>query len=247
MLRTLNALIECSCHIALLTPLVTIITLAATLIAQNWQFLRSESDKREDAQDAQWQDAIKQISSSGALSPAVVTLQPFLQSTKYGEQDRDIAVNLLANSSDSTFFTSLFGSALTPVTSSLNVNRMVNLDRALRPRLDPLFSKSWDEKIQTNVVRRLSQKETTTYDYGLAVMPVIASQIAGALRTRSTALPMDLSGTYLYDADLGKIDFSGVDLTSVEMTGCDLKDAELKGATQFRGATLFVGDFVFGA
>ena len=29
-------------YVALLTPLITIIILAATLIAQNWQFLRSE-------------------------------------------------------------------------------------------------------------------------------------------------------------------------------------------------------------
>jgi hypothetical protein len=40
-------------YVALFTPLVTIITLAATLIAQNWQFLRSERNKQEDALNAQ--------------------------------------------------------------------------------------------------------------------------------------------------------------------------------------------------
>jgi hypothetical protein len=91
-------------YVALLTPLITIITLAATLIAQNWQFLRSEKDKREEAIDAQWHDAIKAISTSGALSPAVVELQPFLRSSKYGDPAKDVVVNILSTSSDRGFF-----------------------------------------------------------------------------------------------------------------------------------------------
>ena len=79
-------------YVALLTPFATIITLSATLIVQNWQFLRSENDKREAALDAQWSEAVKLISSSGALSPGVVALQPFLRSSKYGEQASEVAV-----------------------------------------------------------------------------------------------------------------------------------------------------------
>ncbi len=132
-------------YVALLTPLVTIVILAATLVAQNWQFLRSERDKREDAMDAQWQDAVKTISASGALSPGVVALQPFLRSAKYGEQARDAAANLLANSSDAGFFTTLFGTAFAPVTWS-NVDRVIRLDRALRARFDPLLAKTADPR-----------------------------------------------------------------------------------------------------
>ena len=155
-------------YVALLTPLVTIIILAATLVAQNWQFLRSERDKREDAMDAQWQDAVKTISASGALSPGVVALQPFLRSAKYGEQAREAAANLLANSSDAGFFTTLFGTALAPVTWD-NVDRLIRLDRALRARFDPLLAKTADPVRQMNNVTRLSKDELATYNYVLSV------------------------------------------------------------------------------
>jgi hypothetical protein len=225
-------------YLALLTPLVTIITLAATLVVQNWQFIRSERDKREDAMDAQWQDAIKAISSSGELSPGVIALQPFLRSEKYGDQARDAAVNLLANSSDPAFFTSLFGIALTPVTSS-NFDRVIRLDRALRARLDPVFGKSWDSKIQNNDMKRLTKTEAATYNYGISVAPALTSEIGGVLRTQTTGSQLDLSGTYLYDADWDNINLNEANLTDVEMTGCNLQGAHLERVTQFSGASLY--------
>jgi len=130
-------------YVSFFTPLVMIITLAATLVAQNWQFLRSEQNKHEEALDAQWQDAVKTISKSGALSPGVIALQPFLRSPKYGEQARDVVVNLLSNSSDPAFFESLFGIALTPVSWS-NIDRLLRLDRALAARVIPVWNKAWD-------------------------------------------------------------------------------------------------------
>ena len=68
-------------YVAILTPLVAIITLAATIFSQTWQFVRSERSKREDALNAQWQDVVKMISASGSLSPSVVQLQSFLRRT----------------------------------------------------------------------------------------------------------------------------------------------------------------------
>jgi hypothetical protein len=125
-------------YVALLTPLITIITLGATLVAQNWQFLRSEKNKREEAMDQQWRDAVKTISASGALSPGVVALQPFLHSPKYGDQAKDVAVNLLSNSSDVPFFTSLFGPALAPVTRS-KMDRVLQVERELGARGNPCW------------------------------------------------------------------------------------------------------------
>jgi hypothetical protein len=150
-------------YVALLTPLVTIITLAATLIAQNWQFLRSERDKREDALDTQWNDSVKFISQSGALSPGVIALQPFLHSAKYGEQAKNLAVTLLSTSSDPAFFMSLFGAALTPVDWD-NLDRILTLDRALVARAAQLFDKTWDEAGNTNDVNRLNKDELPTYN-----------------------------------------------------------------------------------
>jgi len=225
-------------YIALLTPLVTIITLALTLIAQNWQFLRSERNKREEAMDAQWQDALKIISASGALSPGVVALQPFLRSEKYGEQAREAAVNLLVNSSDPAFFTTLFGTALVPATW-VNMDRIVRLDRALYARYGPIRDKTWDSKRQINDTTRLTTQELATYSYVRSVVPVIASQIGTVLRTpRPPGTQIDRSGTYWWNADWKGVDLERVSLENIELKYVSLKNAELAGVTQFSGAVV---------
>src|SRR5207244_6624933 len=104
-------------YITFFTPLVTIITLAVTLGFQAWQFRKNETDRREEALDAQWRDAQKAISESGALSAGVVAIPPFLNSPKSRQQARNLALELLAETSDPKFFASLFGPALLPVTS----------------------------------------------------------------------------------------------------------------------------------
>ena len=225
-------------YVALLTPLITIIILAATLIAQNWQFLRSEHDKREEAMDAQWQDAVKTISASGALSPGVVALQPFLRSAKYGDQARDAAANLLANTSDPSFFTALFGTALAPVTWT-NVDRVIGLDRALRARFNPLLIKVADPKKQVNDLSRLSKDELATWNYVLTVVPVIASEIGGVFKTpRPSGVHIDLSDTYFYRGDWRGVDLSGANLQNIQLNLCSLQDADLGGVTQFSGAVV---------
>jgi len=169
-------------YVSFFTPLVMIITLAATLVAQNWQFLRSEQNKHEEALDAQWQDAVKTISKSGALSPGVIALQPFLRSPKYGEQAGDVVVNLLSNSSDPAFFERLFGIALTPVSWS-NIDRLLRLDRALAARVIPVWNKAWDYQKGRDDKTRLSNDELAIYDYGDAVVPIITSQFGSALKS----------------------------------------------------------------
>jgi len=226
-------------YVALLTPLITIITLAATLIAQNWQFLRSEQNKREEALDAQWQDAVKTISTSGALSPGVVALQPFLRSPKYGEQAREVAVNLLSRSSDPAFFTSLFGTALTPVTWT-NVDRLVRLDRELVARGNPIWTKAWDVAKQENNLKKLTPPERGTYDYIETIAPSITSEVAAVLKTpRITGVVVDLSATYFKNGDWSGINFSDVNLENMNLNRMDVRNAELDGVTRFTGAYFY--------
>jgi hypothetical protein len=226
-------------YVALLTPLVTIVILAATLVAQNWQFLRSERDKHDDAMDAQWQDAVKTISASGALSPGVIALQPFLRSTKYGDQARDAAVNLLSNSSDPGFFMSLFGTALTPVTWA-NLDRIVRLDRALVARGNPVWTKTFDAAKNLNDTTGLSKDELATYRYMDSALPVITSEVGGVLKTpRPAGAHVDLSATLFSNGDWRGINLSGVNLESARLDWTNLQDAELEGVMQFSGAYLY--------
>ncbi len=226
-------------YVALLTPLVTIITLAATLITQNWQFLRSESSKREDALDAQWQDAVKVISATGALSPGVIALQPFLRSPKYGTAAREVSVNLLSNSSDTAFFTSLFGTALAPINWK-NVDAVVRLDRALAAREGPLLTKSWDAEKQTIDTTRLAKDELAIYNYVEAATPTITSQIGSVLKTpKPPETQIDLSGTYLKNGDWQGINLEQANLEGSSMSWMNLRNAELGNVTQFAGAHFY--------
>lgn len=225
-------------YIALLTPLVTIVTLASTLIVQNWQFLRAERTKREEALDAQWQDTVKAISSSGALSPAVISLQPFLHSEKYGDQARGVALNLLENSSDSSFFHSIFGTVLTPVTES-NIDRIVGLNRALVARGNPIFTKSYNKKTGEADFKRLSKDELAANNYVLDAFSIIASQIAAYMRTKRQGTQIDLSGTHLSNGDFSGIDFGETNLAGIAFYDCDIQNADLSEVTQFEGADFY--------
>jgi hypothetical protein len=226
-------------YVTLLTPLVTIIVLAATLVAQNWQFLRSERDKREEAMDAQWQDAVKTISASGALSPGVIALQPFLRSTKYGDQAREAALNLLVNSSDRSFFVSLFGTALAPVTWA-NLDRILRFDRALTARAYPVWNKAFNPEKETWDTTGLSKTELETYNYVEGAFPVLASQVGSVLKTpRRDGAHADLSATFFKYGGWQGINLGGVNLENARLHWTDLQGAELEGLTQFAGAELY--------
>ena len=219
-----------------LAPAATIIVLGATLIAQNWQFLRSERAKREDALDVQWHDAVKMISESDrALSPGVVALQPFLSSKKYGEQARDVAANLLSNSSDPVFFTSLFGIALTPVTWN-NVERQVRLNRALAARVTPVWNKSWVAEKKANDDTRLTKEELATQYYAIQALRQVTSQIGALLKTqRIPGTGIDLSATVIENGDWKNVNLDGVNLENAWFDSTDLDGAQLEGVSEFHG------------
>ena len=224
-------------YIAALAPLVAIITLAATLFAQSWQFLRSERSKREDALSARWQDAVKTISTSGALSPAIVSLQPFLRSPEYAAQAREVAINLLANTSDQTFFTTLFGPAFTPISWN-NVDDVIRLDRALAARASPIATKSWDGK--NNDVRRLTNEETASYQYIMAVIPTITAQIASVLKTpRPPGKQVDLSATLLKDSDWQGVSLNTVNLEGASFIWINIRNVDLTNLTKFTAANFY--------
>jgi hypothetical protein len=226
-------------YVAILTPVVTIVTLAATLIAQNWQFIRAEKDKSEAALDARFEETVKTISETSKLPPGIIALHPFLNSPKYGERAKLTAVQLLANSTDPVFFNDLFGAAFVPVDWS-NLEFVLKLDRALSTRGAPLLNKSWDPQTQTNDRQRLTPQEVGVLDYFTSVTPRISAQVGSVLKTpRPGASPVDLSATYFKDADWRGVDLSGNNIENIWLAWLNLKDASLDKITQFGGAVFF--------
>lgn len=224
-------------YVAAFAPLVAIVTLAATLFAQSWQFLRSERSKRQDALDARWQDAVKTISASGALSPAIVSLQPFLRSPEYAAQARDVAVNLLASASDQTFFTTLFGPAFVPISWN-NVDDVIRLDRALGARVSPMLSKSWDGK--KNDMSRLTGDEVASFNYIWGVIPTLTAQIGSVLKTpRPLGTQVDLSATLLKDTDWQGVNLDGVNLEGAAFGWMNVRNVDLTKVTKFNAASFY--------
>ncbi|GAC1402527.1 MAG: hypothetical protein NVSMB64_02540 [Candidatus Velthaea sp.] len=219
--------------VTLLTPMVSIIALLVTIIFQSWQFVQSEKDKNAAAEDALWTDAVKTVSQSSQLSPGVITLNPFLKSQKYHQLSRDLAVQLLANSSDTLFFTDLFGAALVPVGWS-NLDQVVKLDRALAARAQPLFGRTYDAKTRRNDLRKLDSREIAIYNYAVYALPVISAQVAGVLKTpRPQGALLDLAAGRFQYSDWKGVDLSGADIHGTEFWWVDLDGANLDGITAF--------------
>ena len=226
-------------YVSLLTPLISILALAATISLQTWQFTRSEKDRADEALDAQWGEAVKAISQSSKVPPGIIALSPFLNSPKYADRAKAAVVQLLANSTDPTFFSALYGNAFVPIAWD-SLDHIISLDRALRTKAEPLWTKTYNQRRDLNDTARLTTEEKDIYDYTELAIPVISTQISSLLkRPRPAGLSVDLSA-----ASLQGCDFSGADLTSVNIARAHFAWADLKGAnldkiSQFEGAYFY--------
>lgn len=226
-------------YVSLLTPIVAIVTLAATLFSQTWQFLRSERERRDAAEAAQWEEAVKAISQTTKLSPGVVALNRFLKSSNYGDQAKSLAVQLLANGSDKLFFDELFGEAFVPISERNNFDRVIELDRALNATMQPLWSKTYDATTKHSNIKKLQDPhEIDVYKYVDYVIPKISAQVGSALKSPRRPSPnLDLSATNFMSSDWGGADLSGANIASISLAWMGLKGANLDKITYFKGAT----------
>jgi len=218
-------------YVELLTPTIAIVTLGATLATQSWQFHKSEQLKGDEA----WRDAVKAISTSGALAPGVVSLEPFLQSGNYKAQAKDVSVSLISSSTDTAFFYSLFASAFT--INWGDVNRILAINRAVYSRATPIYQKAWDAAKMEDDPSKLTDDERKIYDYANVVLPFITRDIGALFKTSTgTALKTDMSSTYIIDGDWRGVDLKWVNISGAVFLRVDLQNADLSGITDFEGA-----------
>jgi hypothetical protein len=220
-------------YVSLLTPVVTIVTLAVTLAFQGWQFIKAEKDKREAEEDAQWQGAVKTLSERSGLSPAVVALNPFLKSARYSEAARHAAIQLMANTTDPILFDGLFATALTP-TSWNNLDDVMALMRTLTAEGNPLWQKQWNKDTRTSEPSRLSESERRIDVYLDYTMPKISAQVGSLLKTpRPSSVSLNLAAARFRESDWEDVNLNGANIENVAFVTIDLKDADLGGITHF--------------
>jgi hypothetical protein len=222
-------------YVSLSTPIVAIVTLTATLSFQSWQFLQSEKDKAAEAEEAQWRDAYRSVSQSAGINPAIVPLKRFLKSPKYGNLAKETAVQLLAYTTDITFFREVFGMAFVPL-GWQDLDYIVRMDRAVAERERPLVEKAWDGKNADE--RRLEPtKERPVYDYVQNVMPQFCEHVGYLLKeSRKDHERLDLSATAFQLCDWRGADLSNSNIKNIWLSHVDLKGANLDGISQFDGA-----------
>jgi uncharacterized protein YjbI with pentapeptide repeats len=224
----------------IVTPVVSILAVVATLWFQMYQLQVSEAGKRDAAEAAQWSEAVKTISQTDKLSPGVVALNPFLKSPKYGDQARVTAVQLLANTSDTVFFNELYGAAFVPIDWS-NLAPVIRLDRALKARALPLIDRTWNAQTQSNELSKLDPTERALYDHLNVVLTRISTQVGSLLKaSRPPDLTApDLSGTSFRDSDWEGADASGANLEDARLVYLSVKNANFDRITNFAGIYVY--------
>ena len=208
-----------------LTPLFSVVALAATLTFQTWQFRQTEAARKDAAEEAAWTKSLDILSKSGHVSPEVIAIEPFLQSPKHAAEARRAVVRLLINATDSTVFDDLFRGLFVPVDWS-NIDQVLRLDRGLVPKALALYAKSWDPDRQLNDMSKLSDSEARAYNYILYVLPQLCAAVGSVLRTsRPSGQNLDLSGTLFNGCD-----WSGANLTDTQLTSSIVRYVNLENA-----------------
>jgi hypothetical protein len=229
-------------YITLLTPIFTTLVLGLTLGLQTYQFFRTERDKQEAAEDAQWSDAVKTVSQSeaGKMSPVALTLNPFLKSRRYADLARRTAFEVLSNTHDQVF-TDLFDEAFLPV-DWRNLDTVIQIDRTLGTRIGPLYHKSWKPDERVNDMNLLTDDERQEYNYITAALPEISKSIVPLLKgPRPEGQNLDLSSAWFMDCDWSGVNLYGANLVNLDLRRADLDGADLGGITSFGGAQIYYG------
>lgn len=232
-------------YITILTPIVTTIVLGLTLLSQAYQFWKSERDKQQASEDAQWSEAVKTVSQSAHLSPIAITLNPFLKSKRYADVARKTAVQALISTRDKLVFENLFTGAFVPMDWA-NFDTVLQLDRALGPRLGEIWD-IWDKRRNQSELnktpdRRASNlsKENEDYEYITSVLKDISVATAPLLKgSRPGGQIVDLRSTWFFECDWNGVNLYEANIENIVLTNSVLKGADLWGITSFNGADLY--------
>jgi hypothetical protein len=202
-------------------------------------FWRSERDKQQASEDAQWSEAVKTVSQSAKLSPIAITLNPFLTSKRYDHVAKRTAVQALISTRDVTIFADLFKGAFVPMDWA-NFDTVLQLDRALSPRLNPLLEKAWNKEDQFTDMSRLSASEKEDYEYIMTVLKDIGAAMPPLLKgSRPPGQVVDLRSAWFYYCDWSGVNLYEANIENIVVRRVSLKGADLGGITSFDNADFY--------
>lgn len=123
----------------LLVPIVSLLTLLATIIIQSVQLHSQLESAAHQSEDVQWKDLITSLSKGPFSYASDITvssqLKTFLKSDRYGEQARDLAIRTMGNLTNFGAFEELFNAAVAtgkePLKAAPQVERALTLTRRI--------------------------------------------------------------------------------------------------------------------
>lgn len=211
--------------VSLCTPLLSIITLAATLVFQVYQYRQTDLARKEVADEAAWKSALDVLSKSTKLTPEVLAIRPFLHSPKHADEAMAVALQLMSNSTDTALFEDLFRNVLSPVDWN-NIDQVLKLNNVLSHKTDPLYDKSFNIKTHENDIALLSESEKQLFEYMEYVQPIFCAEVGALIKsTKPQDKVLDLSGTRFDNCD-----FSGVSLKNALINNLSLFHVNINGA-----------------
>lgn len=223
-------------NISILTPLFTTVVLAGTLILQSYQFKEQRIDAANVNEDVRWNEAIKVLSTQKQLSPAGVLLATFSESPRYGGRARDLAEQLLTNSTSRDEFSAVFSNFFEPV-DWLNLKWILAADRSIWGTEGPLSDRSWNKDKGENDTSLLTESERAAYAQLKDEVLMLGNKVGPLLKgPRPRDVALDLHATAFWTCDWKGADLSGADLMSSHLFQVDLDGANLSEITRFGGA-----------
>jgi hypothetical protein len=229
-------------YITLLTPLAATVVLALTLILQAAQTFFTETDKRHEAEDARWDNDIKELVHYEHISPAGILLKSFANSTRYGDESYKTANQILSSTSsmdDPNSFNKLFD--LVFQNGDWNtLPSLVDLSRQLYRQLQPLNQKALDGGSPSSDINTLAEPDRARGNNLRAELKRVTEEVSLILATkRPRGARLDLHDAYFIDGDFKHADLSGANLTGTSLISMDLEGTDLSGITEYRGAQLW--------
>jgi len=233
--------------IPVLGPTISAIAVVITLLVQIYQFQKNIEAQGRSAEDVAWNATTKQLQdaakvpNSSALLIALMQMEPFFYSDRYGGPARDLGVAMLGHTLDEDAFKVVFGSLQQPATWS-------QLDRL--GRLSKLVNNTWNQLIadQKSFEGRISAARTTSPANG--TLPTLQKQldsvnddlsqiaeeerlvdvaIAKILKSTTKTEVSGLRGLFRRDTD-GRAPNSHADLAEAYFDHTDLGGADFNGA-----------------
>ena len=228
-----------------MTPFLTTLILAGTLIFQIRQAKVAESEKRKEnatkaelAEKARFTNAMEMIQKAENVSPAATLINTFT-TPPFRMQARQMAMTLLLRAKTFSQFKDLFTSVMDPV-AYVDLPGIVRLLQESKMAYDKIARKAWDSQSSSTKPDMLNAEERSEFDRRSSEMDFLSQKLAPLLKQSRTAEEApDLRSTYICDVDLTGADLGGANISNTSWDRVILKGCNMSGITEFQDCAFF--------